>query len=393
VEVRHDIWRFITQAARTDDEVVLEAAALLQMQPAEIRTLAQLHFVLSAEVKTLLDNMSGLVRRLTTTTMHETETSAERVRGLIVWGETFRARAVSGMRHTYVTAPTQRAYNTPENRLLVFDLAKIAELGRRTGWHRSSSADVGSQVRDRVSEATRWRAARSLRDVMVKAPPPADVLRVRSGRRRHYQSALDVYAMYQRYISRLDRDAVRDAVENQALVASRDSVLLELMCSFGVIRALRRRGWQAPATGLLRTPLLFTGTKEDSTVQLYYQHAPSALTVESLYRKAQHDHSFAGIGGLIPDMVLRYGSPKGVRWILVEVKGVERRVEESARAAARDLFAYRRALSPVLGCQSGPYGIGIAWGAELEPVETDEFVLCTPDRIEQALEIAESPAV
>ena len=73
--------------------------------------------------------------------------------------------------------------------------------------------------------------------------------------------------------------------------------------------------------------------------------------------------------------------------MLVEVKGVERSVVDSARAAINDLLAYRRAFEPVLGKQTEAYGIGIAWGADLEPKETAEIVLCTPDTIPGALAV------
>ena len=388
VQLRRDVWQYVTQAARTDDEIVLEAAALLQMPASDIRTLAQIHFVLSSEVRVLLEAMPTVVKRLTTTTANETETSTERIRGPIVWSETFAARAATGMPNAFVTAPTHRAYDTPENRLLAFALSAIAEMGRRTGWGRSSSESAGAEVRRRITEAQRWQSALPLRDVSTALPRRSDVNRTRTGRRRRqYEPAINVHALYERYIRRLDRAAIRTTVEKHALVVSRDSVLLELMSCFSVIRALRRQGWQAPTNSLLRTPLVFQGTRGNETVAVFYQHAPTALTTGSRYRKVQQDHAFKATGGLIPDLVLRYLGPQGVRWVLVEVKGVERPVEASARAAARDLFAYRRALSPVLSLQPEPYGIGIAWGADLEPVTTDEFVLCTPDRIDAALEL------
>jgi hypothetical protein len=317
-KIRDEIWRFVTQAARTDDDVLLEAAALLQMPAREIRTLAQLHFILSDEVRTLVKSMPDLLRRLTNTTAQEIESSAERLRGPVVWNETFAARATSGLRHHFVTAPTRRAFDTPENRLLVFDLDAIVSVGRRTGWHRSSSEGVGALVRDTTSEATRWRAARSLQGVTLRPPPPADVVRVRTGRRRrHYQSVLEVYALYQRYMRRLDRDAIRDAVENHALVTSRDPVLLELLCLFGVIRALRRQGWVAQPGGLIQTPLVFAGIKRGISIEVYYQHAPAALTEGSRYRTIQKEHAFAATGGLIPDLVLRFSGAGGVRWVVV----------------------------------------------------------------------------
>jgi hypothetical protein len=384
---RRDIWRYVTQAARTDDDVVLEAAALLQMPASEIRTLAQIHFILSDEVGELLDQLPTLLRRLTTTTARRRETSAERVRGSIVWNETFAARA-TGLPHVFVTAPSERAYDTAENRLLVFVLARIAETGRRTGWHRSAAEGAGAEVRRRVSETDRWRASRALTDIAPTPPTPAAVTRVRSGRRRRdYRSAVDAYALYQRYLRRVRRDAIQDAVENHALVTSRDPVLLELLCAFALVKTLRKHGWLGSTAGLVRPPLLFRGHREHASVDVFYQHPPPQLRAGSVYRTIQKEHAFAFARHLVPDLVLRVKTGDKEQWVLVEVKGIERSVEDSARAAINDLLAYRRAFEPVLGKQTDAYGIGIAWGAELEPKGTDEIVLCSPDTIPGALSV------
>lgn len=385
-DVRRDIWRYVTAAARTDDDVALEAAALLQMPTSEIRTLAQIQFVLSQEVRTLLSGMPALLRRLTTTTERRTETSAERVRGPIVWNETFAARAATGLPHVFVTAPSQRAYDTAENRLLVFVLSQIANVGRRTGWHRSSSESVGVEVRRLVSESIRWLAARSLTELTPTAPTAATVTRVRASRRRRdYRAALGAYSLYKRFLSRLDRDAIRDAVENHALVTSRDPVLLELLCGFKLIKALRTAGWTAPPSGLVRTPLIFRGQRDGAVLDVFYQHTPPRLSTDSIYRGVQKAHAFGVAGGLIPDFVLHVRTGGEERWVLVEVKGVERTVADSARAALNDLLAYRRAFDPILRQQESAYGIGIAWGAEFEPQATREITLCSPDTIASAL--------
>lgn len=71
----------------------------------------------------------------------------------------------------------------------------------------------------------------------------------------------------------------------------------------------------------------------------------------------------------------------------MEVKGVERPVEQSARAALLDLLAYRRAFDHVLGQQASVYGLGVAWGAAMQPSVAEEVALCTPDTIPQALAI------
>jgi hypothetical protein len=386
--VRRDIWRHLTAAARNDDDVLLDAAALLQMPAAEVRALAQIHFILSDEVGQLLVEMPLLIRRLTTTTNQELEFSAERVLGAIRWSETFSARAVSGVPNVFVTASARRAYSTPENELLIFVLTAIADFGRRTGWHRSTSADVGNEVRRRVASATRWLHTRALADVTLQAPAPRTVARVRSGRnRRTYRSVLDVVGLYSRFIARLDRGSIREAVERHALVTSRDPVLLELLCAFRIMAGLRDLGWKSSPARLLHPPRLLRAVKDDRVLDLYYQHAPSSLGQSSVYRDIQHAHQFASVGGLIPDLVMRVERPGSVRWLMFEVKGVERAVEASARAAAFDLLAYRRAFKGTLEKQEGPYAVGIAWGRELDPSSEGEIVFCSPDTIIDALEL------
>ena len=90
--------------------------------------------------------------------------------------------------------------------------------------------------------------------------------------------------MYQRYIGRLDRDAIRDAVEHRALIASRDSVLLELHCAFDTIRTLRRLDWRAPPSGILWPPVIFRGHRDDAEVEVFYQAAPAALSAGPIPR-------------------------------------------------------------------------------------------------------------
>jgi hypothetical protein len=163
---------------------------------------------------------------------------------------------------------------------------------------------------------------------------PATVTRVRSGRRRrNYRAAVEAYALYQRYLRRVRRDAIRDAVENHALVTSRDPVLLELLCAFALVKALRKHGWLGSTAGLVRTPLLFRGHRDNASVDVFYQHTPPQLSAGSIYRTVQKEHAFAVAGGLIPDLVLRVKAGDTERWALVEVKGVERSVTDSARAA------------------------------------------------------------
>jgi hypothetical protein len=84
-------------------------------------------------------------------------------------------------------------------------------------------------------------------------------------------------------------------------------------------------------------------------------------------------------------MVLLRANGSEQTWLLIENKlGEKRTVRSSARAALLDLLAYRTAFHAALSSQ-GTYGLGIAWGAELEPATDSDIMLATPDRIEIAL--------
>jgi len=73
-------------------------------------------------------------------------------------------------------------------------------------------------------------------------------------------------------------------------------------------------------------------------------------------------------------------------WLLIEVKGGERTVQQSARAATFDLLPYRTAFAAVLDRQQAPFGLGIAHGAGLPASPTADVMLCTPDTLAAALE-------
>jgi hypothetical protein len=386
--VRSDVWRYVSQASQRDEEALLEAGALLQMSSADVRTLARVQFLMSNAVQRLLEEMPRLARRLRATAIPEEERSPERVRGSIRWGATLAERAATGLPHIYVTAPAKRAFQTPENEVLVGALEAIADQGKRTGWHRSASPEVGAEVRARVASANRWLGLRSLTTVERRPINTRTLARVRSGRAaRRYAPAVSVVQLHRRYIKRLDRKEIRRAVEEHALISTRDAVLVELVSLFAIEKALRDSGWAITTPGIVRSGCVLQGRRDGERIDLYYQRTPTELSTDSIYRIVQQRHHFSGIGGAIPDMVLKLSRNENQCWVLVEVKGVKRDVADSARAATHDLLAYRRAFEPVLSRQSSPYGLGIAWGASLSPSAASEVMLCSPDTVGDALRL------
>jgi hypothetical protein len=389
VQLRKDIWRYFTHAAQPEADLHLEAAALLQLPSAELLTLAQAHFMLGAEIQRLLYGMNSLIRRLATTTVDEEERSAERIRGPIQWGPTLAAQTATGIRHVYVTAPARRAYDTPENQVLVAALSAVVEVGKRSGWSRLGEQHLAGEVRARMQNAQRWLLRRTLTGILPQTPSPRTLKRVATGRTRwRYQPAVDVVRYHQAMIRRLDASAIRSAVEEHALVTSSDDVLFELLCAFAIEKALRADGWSISVPGLLPARHFLHATRARTRLDVYYQQTPPEWGIDGLYELVQQEHRFARPSPLQPDFVMRLADGLQERWLVVEVKGgPTRTVAASARAALLDLLAYRRNYRVQLGNQPGPYGLGIAWGTKLEPVKTPEIMLCSFDRIGPALRL------
>lgn len=168
---------------------------------------------------------------------------------------TIGARQATGLPHLYVTSPSLRAFQTPENELLVFLLDETVRLGRLSGWHRSTSEIAGKIVGSRVAEVERRQQLRMLSHVERRPITARLLARVRSGRsKRRYQAVLDCYERYRSLIGVLDRTAIRRSVEEHGLATRDDPSLFELVCTFRVIEALEELG--GSSIGSASSPVL-----------------------------------------------------------------------------------------------------------------------------------------
>src|SRR5262245_46795547 len=123
-DIRDRIWHHLSPSAETAEDVLLDAAALLQLSSNETLRLAEVHFLLSDEVERLLKSLPALVRRLPPSTLPVEVWSADRVAGPIHWPKTFAARS-AGNPGLFVTTPSVRAYDTPPTSVLVNVLERI----------------------------------------------------------------------------------------------------------------------------------------------------------------------------------------------------------------------------------------------------------------------------
>lgn len=388
-EVRDHIWKYLTPASRFEGPGLLAAGALLQWSEAEASRLGELQFLLCRETGEFLKSLPQLMRKLATASALEEEWTGQRLRGPVEWNRTMALRNTTGAPHLYVTAPARRVYQTPENELLVHVLDAIVAAAQRSGWDRKTPRqEPARRVRERLSSATRWQQNRMLSGIERTAPAPRAVARVRSGRHaQRYAAVLRAYDKLTSLVEHMDRQAVREAIEQAGLVTAEEPILFELLTTFRVIDALTTLGWQMAPLTLFHGHVHTTGHTADSRqIELWYQTTPPALAARSQYRQVLTSHGFTGTRQLRPDIVLQWTAPDGQqRWLLIECKLSQSGVNKAARQALSDLLAYRTDYDATLAATNGPHGLGVAWGSGLDPITTSEVALCTPDTLPQAL--------
>ena len=225
-------------AAATPIDTVRAAETLIGLTPAAARLTAAVVLTTSPEVDTLVGALSRMVRTLTVATNVRTERLFGEVRGPIVWNETLAARAATaGDPQLFVCASLKRAYDTPENRVLVSALRSIRDAGllvERQGL-RTRNSDLARHVRRNAGQAMRYLDHRAISGVSP-SPDRRDVMRARSGKHRAtYAPAL---AVLRRATAPIGPDHVaalsspRARAQHAALVA--------------VLDVLRRQGRPAP---------------------------------------------------------------------------------------------------------------------------------------------------
>lgn len=380
-EIRDRIWTHLspTLARQT---LALEVSRLLQLPEHDLYSLARIHFLASDQVGSFLDDLPSLVRRLTTTTTHEQESSLERVRGAIEWPTTITRRLATGQPHLYVTRPARRAYQTPANSLLAFTLDQVASIGKVIGWQ--GAGGIAAQIGARTTAAERWRSHRAIQEIQRARPSTRDLIRIAQGpSRRRYAAVLEAFELWRQLIAQLDTPRLRELIEQHALVTTQDPILFEIRCAFEILESLHKLSWRGDKLRVFHGGLTEVFARDQETITVWYQQVPAALANHSRYRDIQRAHRIP-VGSLRPDLVLRRDTPTGPSWLLVECKLSEKRVEQPARAALVDLLAYRRAFDASLAGQR-QYGLGIVWGAELSPSPAAEVMLCTHDQIYPAV--------
>ncbi|MEY2430499.1 MAG: hypothetical protein QOC92_224 [Acidimicrobiaceae bacterium] len=155
----------------------------------------------SREADTLLDRMHEIVRSLSIATTSSPARCDGEIRGPVLWSETMAARAASpGAGGVFVCASPVKAYDTDENRVLRFALARLRDAARDadpTG-HSHGDDEMIRRARFNGTRAIRALEHRTLAAVGNARPNGRAVQKARTGARaRSYRPAVALLDMAQ----------------------------------------------------------------------------------------------------------------------------------------------------------------------------------------------------
>ena len=245
----HELWDLL----RRPFNVVEAVDSVLGLSPNVVKQLTGAMLATCAEAEYLLKVTPETIRSLSISMDNQPEECRGELRGPVLWSETFSRRSSSpGRNDVYVCAAPSRAYDIPENRVLVAALMSIRDAGRSVDSISARSYDDETLrvARYNGQRASRLLEHRALSSVARHRPSARELRRARSGNRRStYAPAL---TMLSKAGDPLEADDILPFCDRRT--RAQHAVLVSM------VRALRRRGLEVEpfraVAGTLQSGLL-----------------------------------------------------------------------------------------------------------------------------------------
>jgi len=228
----HELWGLL----RRPFNVVEAVDAVLGLSPNVVRQLTGAMLATCDEAEELLAETPHTIRSLSISMDNQPEECRGGLRGPVLWSETLSARSSSPGRHdVYVCSAPTRAYDIPENRVLVAALVAVRDAGRSVDSISARSYDDATLRRARRNglRAIRYLEHRALAGVTRHRPTTREMRRARSGNRRStYAPSI---AMLARAADPLTADDILPFCDRRT--RAQHAVLVAM------VRALQQRGF------------------------------------------------------------------------------------------------------------------------------------------------------
>lgn len=304
----------------------------------ELLILKKINFLLSEEVKKLLNILPALMRNLAHSTRKETIECRGMIRGRIDWGLTIKERYSRGCNDPslFICKPASKMYDLPENQLLKFILNEIVNISENIEYLPELNEDfLDENEIDNYVDTIQYRRS-AIRKILkqiqlynISLPSfvrPKTLHRARNHRNHNYREVVKSYILYEKLFYSNNVDTLKSLIEKQLLEPLNNDKLYELYILFKILEKLEEKG------GILSLGLLKPGKTtstyvaqyhdEHGTINVYYQKMPSGCWKYSEYKDIFKFYNL-NVSSRRPDIILEFVEANLYR--IVEVKRTDKR--------------------------------------------------------------------
>lgn len=325
------LWRILFKESQATIEHQLGKITGLTTE--EILILKKINFLLSDEVKELLDIIPPLMRNLAHSTRKETIESRGMLRGRIDWGLTIKERYSRGYNDPslFICKPASKMYDLPENQLLKFILQEIINLGENIEFLPELTEDTFDE-----NEIEYYRHTIQYRRLEVKKilkhvqfhnitsthfVRPKTLQRTRNHRNHNYRPVVKCYELYENLFVINTPNTLKKLLEKQLLEPLNNDKLYEIYVLFNVLEKLEQKGGRV-SLGLIKpgtkpTPYVAQYNDENETINVYYQKMPGGCWKDSEYKEIFKFYNL-NVSSRRPDIILEFLETNS--YCLIEVK-------------------------------------------------------------------------
>jgi hypothetical protein len=328
--VKRYLWLYVHSGATIEDlRNAVKNLTLLDRK--EVNYLSIVHFLLSDEIRKLVEIVPRILRRLSHSTQKEKMENRGCIKGRIDWNLTIKERCAQGYDQTiFVCRPPSRIYNLPENQLLKFVLTQIKRLIEETAnlskveeknirLEELRTEDGKQKWTDRIAWL-RYHVNNALKNVHLKEVDLPNqinqhmVRRTRTARNKDYEFVGDSYSLHRRIIQKMDESMLRELIEKRILEPLEKDTLYELFVLFEVMDSLGT----PEEINLIRPGAQAIGKYKigEETVSVYFQKV-KGLFERSEYKQIFDDYEL-DVSSRRPDITLYF--ERKDTFLIIEVK-------------------------------------------------------------------------
>jgi len=307
-EIQELLPAFLSAASIERDGPVNAAVELLGLPESDLRRVLAVHIMLSRPVRELVAALPTGVRRPLASSARP-RIAGRSVTSGIDWAATFRHRATSSpLGDIWVTRPSNRIFDIPENQVLAWVLRTVEERGlMATAPLGEASGAWTDEIRAMTATVQRARRTAWLESVPATWPGDEVYFRLKADRMGFYQLRVAEAARYLRQLLVAPSAAdIVDALSQRYFEPKQDWKLFEIAVLLRITSALNAVGARANATRLFhdnRTrPFAVYRLTSRRQVHVWYQTWPPATRPSELNDAIRHYELPSG--GTRPDIVV-----------------------------------------------------------------------------------------